>query len=698
MSTASLLEKLFPEDNPHPFRQTNPHPFKHDNPHPFNRGRSRGSVRSYSTFSLKSERSRYRHGHQRACSSYSQIEVPALPEEQLSDIDVSTKPRTVWTDIDEFHEFWEKLSSNCLHDALLIFPGIQQKWILEPEEFVEIRKSMPSLRSGNLVAFLQWKHAQGTLHCASTNSQYKQFWDQLNQKLTKELSDPSEFGTEYYNAVILDEAYYDSPKFCPQFGGNKQDIIGMLRGEKLAASTIRVVIKEVLCQSISTLNFVSDCCSLSDVPSFASSYSSRSVTAEDDVDLSEDEFLESLISDGLSDGFPSTFPDTPSDDEYVSERTRTRTGSIVSESGSIRALRTRRSSTASAFSITSGMSSVASDLYSDAGWVQLTPLSEASDRGVTPASASELSSFSQETPNSLILDTPLSFDDVVDSSIQSDKSSECLNHNMMFHSESQVTSPETVGYTPSETSGSPSNFSPLTDYHGVIDSRKSLLSEASSNASVTTPGSFAGFPFSLTQQSESTAAPSVHLDRSPIERTTSGGPLLESMAIERTTSGGTLLESGIKRTTSGETPLTEHPSFADISTQDTELLDMLAEALSPHHPLEKASMTSTSSSSSSRKEGDIRSLRAYRAFESKEKLISFQSTTSAGSSSAAWPMPRTASQEAEDQMRFCTTGGIDEPEGPWNISEVYYDGNSSFMRTADEQTRAFPLSHLAMIE
>ena len=69
-----------------------------------------------------------------------------------------------------------------------------------------------------------------------------------------------------------------------------------------------------------------------------------------------------------------------------------------------------------------------------------------------------------------------------------------------------------------------------------------------------------------------------------------------------------------------------------------------------------------------------------------------RSNSATSSSFAAWPLPRTASEEAEDQRQFST---MDEPNLPtekWQISELYYDRSDSFMRSSNEKTRAFPLS------
>ena len=246
--------------------------------------------------------------HVRHRSSYSNIKVPALPEEDLSEIKENTKPRTVWTDIEEFHKKWKALSAPELHDALLIIPGLEIEWILEPDEYRN-EHNLPALFDLKFAVLLQWKHIAGHLHCALNNGL---FWWNLNKQLTINLPDPSTFYTTNYKPLILNETYYRSKGFRPQCGTNKEDIFSMLRGEFVKPSIARIVIKEVILQSISSLHFMENCRSLTAIsppptPQILKHSLSISYMTSDE-DLSDDEFVESLLSDGLSDGFPDTFP------------------------------------------------------------------------------------------------------------------------------------------------------------------------------------------------------------------------------------------------------------------------------------------------------------------------------------------------------------------------------------------------------
>ena len=252
-----------------------------------------------------------RPGHRRRCSSYADIGVPALPEEPLSAIETSTKPRCVWTDITKFHESWQCIPGNVIHDALLILPDVELQWITDPKDHHQDH-SIPALRDGVFLCLLQWQHSAGHLFCVSNNAA---FWAELSQQLTECLTDPATFNTATYGPLILNQSHYRSNSFCPKYGAQKGDIVNMLNGHSVGPPTARAVIKEVLLHSISSLHFVAESGSLSAADSTLSSPTLDSkLSAVSMDDLSDDEFLESLLSDGLSDGFPSTW----SGPEYIS--------------------------------------------------------------------------------------------------------------------------------------------------------------------------------------------------------------------------------------------------------------------------------------------------------------------------------------------------------------------------------------------
>ena len=221
----------------------------------------------------------------------------------------------------DFHKYWRALSNSEIHDALLIIPDLELEWILDPLEY-QNEHNLPALLDHNFAALLQWKHNAGHVHCALNNGL---FWWNLNKQLSINLPDPTTYHTTNYKALILNESYYGSKAFCPRYGANKEEIFSMLRGEFVHSSIARIVIKEIIFQSISTLYFVGDCCSLSagsspsTAPCVPTSEHSRSMTS--DEDLSDDDFLESILSDGLSDGFPDTFPDDELT-ESVNEQSR----------------------------------------------------------------------------------------------------------------------------------------------------------------------------------------------------------------------------------------------------------------------------------------------------------------------------------------------------------------------------------------
>ena len=173
--------------------------------------------------------------------------------------------------------------------------------------------SIPALRDGVFLCLLQWQHSAGHLFCVSNNAA---FWAELSQQLTDCLTDPATFNTATYGPLILNQSHYRSNAFCPKYGAQKGDIVDMLNGHSVGAPAARAVIKEVLLHSISSLHFVSESGSLSaaDSTSLSAADSTLSSPTLDSKlsavsmdDLSDDEFLESLLSDGLSDGFPSTW-------------------------------------------------------------------------------------------------------------------------------------------------------------------------------------------------------------------------------------------------------------------------------------------------------------------------------------------------------------------------------------------------------
>jgi len=227
--------------------------------------------------------------------------IPSLPRQSISEMQLETKPRGVWTNIKSFHEHWRKLSGTQLHDDLLILCDIDLQWILHPERHWK-EHQIAALRDHRFCSLLEWKHSMGHIHCFRNNDS---FWSDLNYQLTECLPDPTTYHTVNYDPLILDEAHYRMTD-CHCHGAIKRFIFVLLRGETLDAAATLMAIKGIILQSISTLQFINDSGIRSDRVLNISSRSTSTrlrhkVSDLDSTHLSDDEFIESLLDDGLCD-------------------------------------------------------------------------------------------------------------------------------------------------------------------------------------------------------------------------------------------------------------------------------------------------------------------------------------------------------------------------------------------------------------
>jgi len=236
----------------------------------------------------------------KSCTSASHnASTPSLPRQSICEIQLETQPRGVWTNITSFHKNWRQLSGTQLHDDLLILSNIDLQWILHPERHRK-EHQVTALREYRFCSLLQWKHSMGHIHCFRNNDS---FWSELNYQLTECLPDPTSYHTVNYDPLILDEAHYRMTD-CHCHGAIKRLIFVLLRGETLDAAATLMAIKEIILQSISTLKFINDSGIRIDRVLNVSTRSTRRRQKRSDLDsthLSDDEFIESLLDDGLCD-------------------------------------------------------------------------------------------------------------------------------------------------------------------------------------------------------------------------------------------------------------------------------------------------------------------------------------------------------------------------------------------------------------
>lgn len=346
----------------------------------------------------------------------------------------------IWTDLGQFHRNRDSLTTTQLQDAILILLDFEAKWIMEPFQYEQKHKSKALFSDYFFVSLLQWKHAVGHIHCFKNN---KHFLQNLNQQITTNLADPTTYGTTNYNALILDHEYYQKKDFYPEFQVKTQDILCLLRGDgvQLDPFTARLVIKQIVLQSNDTFDFVSDSAdstdslSLEGLSSCSLSTLFRSrfrMNEDEDVDVSEDDFLESLISDGLSGGFPDTFSENQSC-----------SGSSMAVSSATKEL------------LPIGIDDDDNETTDDTEWVNLTPLSVVSDYATPTFATSGLSILGETLPS------PSDFQNI--------------NENLIFSRESSFGSIITPGTAVTTPSQSIAALTPLTEFYSET-SRDSVLS------------------------------------------------------------------------------------------------------------------------------------------------------------------------------------------------------------------------------
>eukprot|EP00484_Ammonia_sp_Unknown_P023903 CAMPEP_0197038084 /NCGR_PEP_ID=MMETSP1384-20130603/15113_1 /TAXON_ID=29189 /ORGANISM="Ammonia sp." /LENGTH=419 /DNA_ID=CAMNT_0042468477 /DNA_START=26 /DNA_END=1285 /DNA_ORIENTATION=- len=195
--------------------------------------------------------------------------VKAQPE-NASTASCSPCKRSVFLNIQSFHDSWRLLSSDILCDSLLILPHFHSQWIIHgASQCDDIPANVKKMLTDPVFSkLLQWKYEQGLVFCMLNSAQtvsswnlppnktgsgcITSFWHHLNDKLC-ELADPSTFKTSTHNALIFDFTYYTSPQFRSKYNVKASDIVYELCTQQEQRDN---VIREILYQSNPSLNLL----------------------------------------------------------------------------------------------------------------------------------------------------------------------------------------------------------------------------------------------------------------------------------------------------------------------------------------------------------------------------------------------------------------------------------------------------------
>ena len=182
-----------------------------------------------------------------------------------------TNGRTVFIDLDSFHQKWRSIPSNMLLDTIIILPNVYIEWILNPSKNDKIPKNVSDILSDIVfLNLLQWKHQQCSLFCMLNSKKTIKSWNISSAQLPKniapfwyyfssilsELSEPLTYNTSNYNPLIFDTKYYrNKALYRSKYGVTSNEIIAQLQSTDEHVNSCKVI-SEILYQSNPSLNII----------------------------------------------------------------------------------------------------------------------------------------------------------------------------------------------------------------------------------------------------------------------------------------------------------------------------------------------------------------------------------------------------------------------------------------------------------